>query len=264
MINKCYVCENGLIPNRYKEYENNKFTGRYTCGKCYTRKLRYGYYIIPEKKYIYNDSNNCYKCGDKLYPHNARKEYDDNGNWSKKWLCEKCGNKHRQRLPNGYLTLMKFLSDRRMGILSPNSTQYKGDKFEELTSRWRGVKILSRELDNYTLPYDHSRDPELGIIQTKGCLYNTLEGTWHNNVLNDHNKKFDYLIFYCAIDTIDNGTIIERIYIFPMKEIIIRTGISITKNPSRGIPWYEEYRILDENILKLINDIWKTLISKTL
>lgn len=42
--------------------------------------------------------------------------------------------------------------------------------------------------------------------------------------------------------------------------------VSITKKPMRGtrpiISWYEEYRINDDSILKIVNNIWKNINNK--
>lgn len=46
-------------------------------------------------------------------------------------------------------------------------------------------------------------------------------------------------------------------YIFPIEEIIIRTGISIVKDNPCG--WYEKYRITDEDELKKANEIWQKI-----
>lgn len=50
---------------------------------------------------------------------------------------------------------------------------------------------------------------------------------------------------------------IERVYIFPKKEIIIRNGVTIYKNPTRAV-WYEKYRV-DE---KPYNDAYHSLLRK--
>lgn len=59
------------------------------------------------------------------------------------------------------------------------------------------------------------------------------------------------MICYCADK---NGENIERIYIFPWRDIYTK-AITIVKNPSRGIPWYDQYKI-DEEICKQVNKIY--------
>ena len=124
---------------------------------------------------------------------------------------------------------------------------------------------MNKKNDNYSrgTPIDHSWDSELGIIQTKGCLYSSEYRQWSQNFKNEHNQvskgfNFDILILYCASE---DGKYIERLYIFPVEQILERTKISIIKNPSKGYLWYEEYRMEDEDILKTVNEIWKDIYS---
>lgn len=158
-------------------------------------------------------------------------------------------------MPGGIHDLRKSLSDRRTGNLKYHRHIF-GDNCEELTCRWRGVKNLNKENDNYRSPIDHSRDQELGIIQTKGRLYDSIERRWHSDWSGEHDKEFDNLIYYCASK---DGKYIERIYIFPMEEVIKRITVVIVKNPSKGVQWYDLYRIKDEKVIVKINEIWKEI-----
>lgn len=109
------------------------------------------------------------------------------------------------------------------------------------------------------------------IPQTKGArIYIRRIGIleyedWHVSFINEHNKKFDYLIIYCANK---DGKIIERIYIFPYSAITKTGQITIVKNPMRGasyiIPWYEKYRVIEESMLCNINKIWKDILKEIL
>lgn len=67
------------------------------------------------------------------------------------------------------------------------------------------------------------------------------------------------MILYC-IST--DGKVIERIYIIPKKEIINRKTISIFKKSSRHEPWYEQYRVKSEDVLRQVNKIWKKIIME--
>lgn len=201
-------------------------------------------------------------CGNELKPGKTLKEYIDN-KWTGRWLCHKCYQKFD---PNSTNNIRKSLTNRRIGNLDPSSNQAKGDNFQELTCRWRStvstipVEDLNKTLDNYTTPIDHSRDSELGIIQTQGRLYDSVKGTWNFNSEREWHKEFDYEISYCVSS---DGKCIERIYIFPWKEIIKRITISIYKEPlkSRGPFWYEQYRIEDKEVLIKVNEIWKKIIA---
>lgn len=221
----------------------------------------------PRRKESYNGTDTCPMiredgnvCGNKLAPGKAKREYDGNGNPTGRWLCNNCYAKGYRKNPNSIESIRKSLSSRRTCNLNPNSTSEKGNKFEELSVRWQGFENLNITNDNYNSPIDHSRHPILGISQTKGALYNSTNRFWMISLKNEHSAirrgfKFDTLIFYCASK---DGKNIERIYIFPWKEVVKRTCIAICENPSKG-GWYEKYRIKDEEIIKKVNDIWKEL-----
>lgn len=62
------------------------------------------------------------------------------------------------------------------------------------------------------------------------------------------------------------GKIVERIYIFPWKEVIRVKGISIYKNPMDAhgdsiISRYEQYRVVNEDELKNANKIWARILE---
>lgn len=230
---------------------------------------------LPKKsnKFYYNKTNTCDKCREKgketkLVPGKALKEHDKNGNLTGKWLCKNCwyaiNYKYRSDSTNN---IIKSLANCRTGNQNPNSSQAKGDLFQELTCRWRStvstvpVEDLNKKLDNYNTPIDHSPDSELGIIQTKGCLYNPIYG-WHQDFKHEHNQiakgfKFDVLILYCVSE---DGTLVERIYIIPWEEVIKGASIGIKNSSKYG--WHKQYRIKDEEIIKKVNEIWKEIITE--
>lgn len=158
--------------------------------------------------------------------------------------------------------------------LDTTSERIKGFNFEELTCRWRTtISIVPVENMNKhcaNAPIDHSRDSELGFIQTKGRYYDSSQGKWDQSFKSENNQiadgyEFDVLIMYCASS---DGRIIERIYIFPLERILERLTISIYKNPTTRygnrrpiIPWYEKYRIKDNKTIELINKFWKEIIA---
>jgi hypothetical protein len=208
------------------------------------------------KRQYYNRTNSCDRCGDKLHSGNVRRECDKKGNWTGRWICRKCYAIDQNNRPDSYNTARKVLANRRTGNLNPSCSCFKGDLFEELTCRWRHVNNLNIENDNYRSIIDHSPDTELGIVQTTGRLYNSLRMDWSFGHLDrEHYKKFDYLITYCASK---DGKRIERIYIFPWKEIVKRTGITICENPSKG-GWYEKYRIKDDDIVNKVDKIFQEI-----
>lgn len=218
--------------------------------------------LIKGTRY-YNRNNACDTCNIdlKVAKGHPYREYNNEGNWTGRWLCYSCYMRDYHRRPGTEHSLKKMMRDRRTGNLDPNSSQSKGDKFEELTCKWRRVDNLNVLNDNYSSPIDHSRDPEFGIIQTMGRLYNTIYGRWGFTCRNLYGKSFDCVICYC---TDKFGRNIERIYIFPFEDVVDRQGITITRVPTnhRGgptEPWYEKYRIKDEELLNMVNDIFMRL-----
>lgn len=220
----------------------------------------------------YNETNTCPMikkdgtiCGKELIPHYTMRERDKDGNETGRWLCKNC---HSIYDPNGQWYLLRSVENRRTGNLSPESPCGIGDKFQELTSVWRStistipVEDLNKKLDNYNVPIDHSPDSELGTIQTRGRFYSRRRGAWSfSNLEREWDKPFDHEIFYC---TSKDGTLVERMYIFPSEEIEIRKSIDIIKNPTDAhrnpiTPWYEDFRIRDEETIKKVNEIWKSI-----
>lgn len=208
---------------------------------------------------------NCFVCGkDSLTSKTAFSEDDGKGFRTGRWFCYSCYNKDRYKNGRLNVNLINEMRDRRLNNLDPNSTQAKGDHFEELTCIWRStvssvpIENLNKRFDNYNTPMDHSPDSELGIIHTKGRIYNVRNDNWAFDIRRDVNKTFNNVICYC---TSKDGKYIERIYIFPEEEIKERGSITIYKNPSKGF-WYEKYRVTDEEVIKKINKIWKYILEE--
>lgn len=258
--NACDRCGENL-HTAYREIdEKGDWTRKWLCKKCYARDHRKIFQYINEiakstKHYNHNDI--CDECKiEKLIPKNALREYDENNNWTGRWLCTKCNSRHRQRLPNSLCNTLKLITDRRSGNIKLNAN-HKGDLFEELTCKWRGVKNLNIEKNCYNTPIDHSIDNELGIIQTKGRLNDRINKCWIFDAYRDQNKDIDNIICYCFDRYMK---ILERIYIFPKEEILKRTCITIMERSSRSIPWYEKYRICEETC-KNVDNIWNNIIN---
>ncbi len=79
------------------------------------------------------------------------------------------------------------------------------------------------------------------------------EGEW--------DKDYEDIILVCKNK---DGKIIEEIYRIPVKKEIKkkRKNITIVKYPSRGIPWYEKYRIKEPEELIKANEIWKKILDE--
>lgn len=166
---------------------------------------------------------------------------------------------------------MKSLANRRTGNQSPTHNNTIGDLFQKLTCEWRStvsiipVEDLNEKLDNYLSPIDHTPDSELGIIQTKGKLFDSYNRYWgFGDFEGERLKEFDCSICYC---TDKSGRYIERIYIFPKEIIVEISSVIIYKNPTNSqgkikIPWYEKYRVTDKDELRKVDKIWKEIIKK--
>lgn len=241
--------------------DNGKFIRNPTEKDLEGTKLRY-----------YNRTNICPMCREEksrlieltdksiLYPKNAYHDVNKEGNQIEMYVCRLHYNRSYERYDtNSTNNLMKSLRDRRIGNLKDPCSIF-ADNCQKCTCIWLKVIDLNKENDNYTSPIDHSRHPILGVIQTKGRHYNSAYGEWNTDIRNEHNKKFDVLIFYCANE---DGNIIERIYIFPKKELIKIKSIKIYKNSTRGTS-YEKYRITDKEELKKVNEIWKDIVKYNL
>lgn len=131
---------------------------------------------------------------------------------------------------------------------------------------WKSFIDLNKDNDNFSSIID-CIDPKTGLYyQVKGRLYYDFEQVWNSDIRHEYNAlkkgiKFVSLFYFCVSK---DRKIVERIYEFPANELIDRTSISIYKNPtpSRGPFWYEQYRIMDEETIKKVNDIWKDIIKK--
>lgn len=213
-----------------------------------------------DTKYPISQSDEkCYKCGLKaLYIERDFGKIETGKYLCKKHYYENYDRNVRKFNPDSNHNIVKALTGSRTGFLNPKSNTGKAIKFQKLTCRFFGVKDLNLENDNYCSPIDHSRHTTLGILQTQGRFLQTYighQGGWNFSCLEkEWAKEFDHIMLWCADK---NG--IERGYIIPKNEIISRKSISIVRNPSRGIQWYEQYRITDEKILKEVNGIWQKI-----
>lgn len=90
---------------------------------------------------------------------------------------------------------------------------------------------------------------------------------WNGNIFAaEINKKYEIMILWCINEDglSEDGLRVGRGYILPKEKIVEQTGISVIKIPSRGIQWYEQYRIRDEKIIKKANEIWKEILKEIL
>ncbi len=172
------------------------------------------------------------------------RKFDPNGNWDEKsYICGLCYDKERRKLPDSNVNLIKSMRKFRNKELSKNCSSGKAFIGEQIWCKVRGVENCNIKKDNFAYKYDHSHDPEYGITNTKIASLSHHQGiieSWHF----DTKGKYVHAVLFCMNKNWDD---IERIYIIPEKEMKKRNSITISKNPYRGIPWYEKYRV-DEKI----------------
>lgn len=212
----------------------------------------------------YNETNTCDRCSKIFdivneYP---RREYDKEGNWTRRWICKNCYLKdYSKNNPSSQNNIIKQMRPCRTGNQYPNSNNTIGYKTQKLINILENFEDLNKKYDNYKSPID-SIDPNTGLkYQIRGRLYDSRYGFWSfSNLEIDWDKEYHSI--FCVCKNKDR-TIIERIYKIPELQIKYkRKGISIYKNPSRGVPWYEQYRVKDEEYIKKANEIWKKIIEE--
>jgi len=206
---------------------------------------------------IYNKTNICEfidedgkRCEEILYPKNAR-QFDIYGKTV--WYCETHSSTYKRKLPGSYNNMMKTMANCRTGNEDPSHTSTKGNKDVELACKLYGYINLNEIYDNCKTPID-CQDPITGLLyQIQGRCYDRIRGYWGSfgDLEGELYKVYKEMICICKSE---DGMIIERIYRFPKEVINNRKGITIVKNPSRGV-YYEKYRIKDPEELKKANDI---------
>jgi hypothetical protein len=188
----------------------------------------------------------CYVCGTDNGGWNWRRDYDNKGNLTGRYLCKSCWDMHS---PNSGNNIIKSMANLRRGLLVIDNEKGKGIISEAVVAKIRKLDILCIEMDNFNYVYDLSIDPEYGIIQVKARHLHY--GEWGIGHFN--NMDFDNLFFICMDEFWEN---IDRMYVIPIEDIPDSLGISIYKNPSRG-EWYRNFRIEEKHY----NDAYHNLIS---
>lgn len=209
------------------------------------------------REYHHNDTETCDRCGKdfaKLGWSRPLCEYDKESRWTERRVCSNCWQKYD---PNSSHNIMKLTTDRRIGNIKLDSNNHKGDRYQKVSCILYNARDLNCECNNYKSPIDHWCQ-ELGYFQTKGRLYDSNREYWNQRLTNEHGKNFNRLVFYC-LDK--DGEVIERMYIFPKMEIMIRSSIAILKNYNG---WYEKYRINDDIVLERANKIYQEILKEEL
>lgn len=235
--------------------------------------------LIGTKLISYNKTNICPRCrednqrygvelSDKsiLYPKNARHDVNKEGKHTEEYVCKRHYDLDYQRYdPNSNSNMIKSMRPCRIGKQDPNSNQIKGKKSQKLASRSYGWEDLNEKYDNNRTPID-CYDPKMGLYhQVQGRHYNSIDEKWaFTEFEREREKIFEDMICFCFSK---DGKIVERIYKFPLKEIMERTSAVIYKNPTDWvgdpkIAWYEKYRVKNEDELKKANEIWIQILEE--
>lgn len=213
----------------------------------------------------YNETNICHICREEnditdrsiLYPRNVRREKDKDGNETGRYVCPK----HYFRTdPNSHINAMKSVRSCRTGNQNPLHTSTRGDRDIELACRLYDYENLNKTKDRYNTDID-CRSNKTGLYhQIRGRCYNSKHGFWSLGAFdNEWEKEYEDIVCFCK--SVD-GKRIERIYRFPQPVIKGMRSISIVKISSRGISWYEKYRIKDDEEIKKANEIWKKITNR--
>lgn len=171
-----------------------------------------------------------------------------------KYLCNNC---YQRYDPSSTNNIIKSLANIRTGNQDPNHSGTKADKSQELACELYGWIDLNKENDNHISPLD-CVDLRTGLYhQVQGRCYNYEIGYWpFGNLEREWKKKFEDMVCFCFNE---DWKIVERIYKFLREEIMRVKSISVYKNPSRGVQWYEKYRVEDKDELDEANKKWKDI-----
>ena len=220
------------------------------------------------KAKYYNKTSVCPRCREEgnitddsiLYPKNSYHEKNKDGKETGEWICPRHWRRDYNRYdPYSTDNIKKSLRNCRKERQDPNCPMAKGEQDVDIACELYGYINLNKANDNYSSgsPID-CYDPKTGLYhQVQGRRYNYINMIWGNfsGLDEEWEKEFEDMILFCKSK---DGKIIERIYKIPFEKEIKkkRKGISIYKNPSRGV-WYEKYRVRDEAEIERANNILK-------
>jgi hypothetical protein len=260
------IDENGIIINRNP--------GRNEL-KVLEKEIRYDQ-DTRKKKLEYKEGDICPICTEDneitersiLHPGRSFREHDKDGNETGRYICNKCYEKYD---PNSTNNAIKSVRNCRTGNQNKGHECTKGDIDIRIACEIYGYINLNKKNNNY------SRGTPVDCYNPKTGLFHQIEGRFLKSIKtyiitrrryiyydvwptfgdygNEWDKEYKDMICFCKSK---DGNRIERIYRFPFSEIIGRT-FKIIKNPIRRIPWYEKYRITDEEELKRANEILENI-----
>lgn len=146
------------------------------------------------------------------------------------YICHNCQGKHEQHI-----------SQWRNGELDPSSPLGRGFIGQQIVANTYKIDDCNIKMDNFSFYVDLSKHPEYGYceIRTRSLNVN-YQWTFDTN----RPQEYDTLILVC-MDNKYPWKDVERVYVIAWDIIVNRCMISvtITKNPSKGVQWYDEFRI---------------------
>ncbi len=263
---KCIKCGNtetyvsSAGYERWARYydKDGKWDGKsYMCDLCNQRTKQEK--ITNEIKHIKNErfkERKCFKC-EGIDIRRWFIYYDENGNKTNKFLCNKCYMKYYNMEPNSHNNIKKSMRDCRLNAdidlnrFSEFSERIKGRIGENIVSSVLGIDNYNDVSNNYESLYDLVCHPTYGRIEVKTASFDDVHNqSWDSTAELEHN--FDTLIILCMSNE-KPWRHVDRVYIIPVdcNELYGKRYISIYKNPLRESKW-EKFRA-DE---KSYNDIY--------
>lgn len=192
----------------------------------------------------YRGDTKCYICGSSethIRPNGKLdwyRYYDKKGEWDHiSYLCHKCYIKINNKKLGSNENIIKSMRQSRTGNLGRFTNHGKDIVGQWIAGKTLGLKDLNVEENNFHVPIDLSSHPIYGDsdVKTSSLIY----GVW---VIPIKDRGFDNVIILCMDALFEN---VERTYIIPRIEFCDekRKQITIVKNPSKGIQWYNKYRV---------------------
>lgn len=186
----------------------------------------------------------CYRCGTEDY---CRGEYDDNGDWTGKWICRYCYDRYSPRSTH---TIMRSITNIRNGYLSVSSKHGKAIIDQAVVSKVLNIDDLNIKMDKFTW-YIDMENSEDGKIDVKGATI--LYGDYHFQT--ERNIESDT---YICIGYDKKRKNIDDVWKIPNEGRICNiTSIKTVKNPSKT-SIYNKFKIGD---IEIYNDTYHNLLS---
>lgn len=182
----------------------------------------------------------CDICGKKVKPGKALREYDKNGNCTKKWLCRNCYIAHN--------------ADCRNKNLDPDCGVGKGYITEVLVAKFLGINTCFDITGNFNhKAFDMYEHEYFGRINVKGSSLHSYNGylTWYFGIYKNIIPDF----FFCICYDKDMKNV-ESVYIIQNKEYIYKLKTLAIYKDRQSI--WDKFKESEEEVKKW-NDLFHTL-----